>query len=312
MPVTLPFERLKTYSIKRRKSKVHVAEFAKAPHRSLSFKQFFASLPDVLAARSFREIVRAIRQARARHKPVILFMGAHVVKCGLSPLIVSMIEKGWVTHLGTNGAAMIHDYELAAFGQTSEDVAQELGNGRFGMARETADFINRATKEAFARGLGLGRTLGEAIDRARFKHRRWSVFRSCYKAAVPATVHVAIGTDIVHQHPSFSGQAAGEASYRDFRTLAETVSKLGGGGVVLNVGSTVLMPEVFLKALSVARNLKGQVRNFVTANFDMFPHYRPFVNIVQRPVLPGGKGYMVIGHHEILIPMLAAALETGA
>jgi hypothetical protein len=235
-------------------------------------------------------------------------MGAHVVKCGLSPLVIELIEQGVLTSVATNGAGIIHDFEIAYAGQTSEDVAESIRDGRFGMAKETADFLNAAIKEGVQEGRGMGESVGSKIAHDRLMYRDMSIAHACWKKRVPLTVHVAIGTDIIHQHPSFSGADTGEASARDFKKFCVEVSRLNNGGVVLSFGSAVIMPEVFLKALSIARNLAGPVKNFTTANFDMQFQYRPQQNIVSRPVSGGGRGFYIVGHHEIMLPLLTQAI----
>lgn len=283
--------------------------FAKPLEAGATLRSFFYSLPNLLKANELKEISRAIVVAKKKGKPVILMMGAHVIKCGLSPLVIDLIERGIVSAVATNGAGVIHDFEIAYWGATSEDVASALGDGSFGMARETADFINSAIKEGVGEGLGLGASVGLKIERSQCKNKTLSIAYACRKKRIPLTVHVAIGTDIVHQHANFSGRDTGEASARDFRMLAEVVARLDAGGVLLNFGSAVMMPEVFLKALSVARNLTGRVKNFTTANFDMNFHYRCQENIVSRPTHGAGRGYYIVGHHEIMMPLLAAAVS---
>ena len=273
-----------------------------------SFRNFLDSLPDILKAKDLRDVVSAIVLARKKNKPVMFLMGAHVIKCGLSPIVIELIQRGIVTSVALNGAGIIHDFELAFCGETSEDVLSALKDGSFGMARETADFINSAATEGARRGCGFGEALGIKIERESLKFKDLSIAYACFKKKVPLTVHVAIGTDIIHQHASFSGADTGEASARDFRRFTEEVSKLGNGGVVVNIGSAVILPEVFLKALSVARNLTGKVKGFTTVNMDMNFHYRPFQNIVSRPVAGSGRGYYLIGHHEIMLPLLAQAV----
>jgi hypothetical protein len=239
---------------------------------------------------------------------VILMMGAHVVKCGLSPLVIELIRHKIVTVVAMNGAGAIHDFEIAYGGRTSEDVTVSLKDGSFGMARETASFINGALKDGVARGHGFGASIGYRIENERLRHKDLSIAYACWKEGIPLTVHVAIGTDIVHQHADFSGADTGEASARDFRLLTQEVAGLDAGGVVLNFGSAVVMPEVFLKALSVARNLTGRVKGFTTANFDMNVSYRPHQNIVTRPVLDSGRGFYIVGHHEIMLPLFVQAI----
>jgi hypothetical protein len=307
LPV-LDFSKVRTYSIRKRRSKVNTALFARPLKPKASFGAFLDSLPALLKAKDFKQVVRAIVAARKKDKPVILMMGAHVIKCGLSPLVIDLVRRGIVTAVATNGAGAIHDFEIAYGGQTSEEVADTLKDGRFGMVRETAAFINTAVKEGGACGRGFGAALGSAIASARLRFKDLSIAAACWKKGIPLTVHVAIGTDIIHQHPNFSGADTGEASARDFRILTDTVARLDGGGVALNFGSAVVMPEVFLKALSVARNLTRRVKGFTTANFDMHIHYRPTQNIVTRPVQGSGRGYTIVGHHEIMLPLLRQAV----
>jgi len=308
----LDFTKVKTYSIRRRRSKVDTSLFAKPLKPRGSAQAFLRSLPNILKAKELREVAQAVVRARQKGKPVILMMGAHVIKCGLSPLVVDLIRRRLVTAVAMNGAGVIHDFEIAYWGETSEDVASALKDGSFGMVRETAAFVNAAAKEAAARHQGLGAALGAAVAREGLRHKDLSIAYACRKKNIPLTVHVAIGTDIVHQHADFSGADTGAASATDFRILIGEVARLNGGGVVLNFGSAVVLPEVFLKALSVARNLTKKVVDFTTANFDMNVHYRPLQNIVTRPVLGSGRGYYIVGHHEIMLPLLVQAiLEKG-
>jgi hypothetical protein len=300
--------KLKTYSVKKRRSKVKRAMFACPVTPGASFTEFLACWPEVLKACDFKSVVTSIVKARQRKKPVMFLLGAHVVKCGLSPLIIQLVERGVVTLVATNGAGIIHDFEMAYCGQTSEDVAQSLSKGLFGMGRETADGINAAIHEGVSQGNGLGVAVGRYIAQKRFANKEISLAYSCVRQGVPLTVHVAIGTDIIHQHASFNGAETGEATARDFRRFTQEVALLNDGGVVVSFGSAVILPEVFLKALSVARNLTGRVRHFTTAYFDMSQQYRPQQNIVSRPVLDGGQGFYFTGHHEIMLPLLAQAV----
>ena len=298
---------VKTYSLKQRASKVNIGDFAKPPSKSSSFNTFYKSLPRILKGNDLRGVVTAIARARRAKKPVILMMGAHVIKCGLNPVIIELIRKKIITCIAVNGACLIHDFEVAYQGKTSEDVAKSLERGEFGMGRETADFINEAIRQGVSAGRGCAESLGRKIANSKLPYGRLSLLGNAYKYKIPVTCHVAIGTDIIHQHPSFDGALTGEGSLRDFHILAEEISGLEGG-VVLNFGSAVILPEVFLKALNLARNLGFKVRNFTTANFDMNYHYRPSENIVRRPVLSSGRGYYIIGHHEIMLPLLAQAV----
>ena len=296
--------KLKTYSLKKRKSKVKLAEFAQVCRKGGSFVEFYQSLPKILAADNLHKVTEAIVKSAKAKKPVIFMAGAHVIKCGLNPLVIDLIRRKVITAVVLNGAGIIHDFEIAYAGYTSEDVGQAIKDGSFGMARETAEFINNAISEGNNRGWGIGRSVGEAIGEARLPHRDLSILYNALKYHVPVSVQVAIGTDIIHQHPSCDGAAIGEASLRDFHQLIEQVAKLEKG-VLLNFGSAVILPEVFLKALTVARNLGNKVKDFTTSNFDMIYHYRPAQNVVSRPTQGTGKGYYIVGHHEIMLPLLA-------
>ncbi|MFC1657947.1 hypothetical protein ACFL1D_01030 [Candidatus Omnitrophota bacterium] len=304
----IDFNKVKTYSSKRGTFKVKKRDFARAPRKRDSFLGFYQSLPSILKAKDLDNTVGAIIQAAKKKKPVIFMCGAHVIKCGLSPVVIELINKGMLTCLSLNGAGIIHDFEIAYQGTTSEDVARSLSRGRFGMNRRTAQFLNQAVSAGAVQGFGLGESVGEAMIKQRLPFANLSIICKAIKSGIPVTVHVAVGTDIIHQHPSFDAGLTADASLRDFRVLVEQVSRLGDGGVVLNFGSAVVLPEVFLKALNLARNLRFRVRNFTTANFDMIYHYRPAENIVRRPVMPGGKGYYFVGHHEIMLPLLAQAV----
>jgi hypothetical protein len=306
--------RVRTISIKSRKSKVSPDEFGKRiDARKATFRQFVDSLPHILIADDLRNLVKDIVRSRKRKKPVILMMGAHVIKVGMSPIIIDLVRRGFVTHIAMNSAAAIHDVETAMWGHTSEDVAVNLMDGTFGMSRETGEFINKALVKGFAgTSDGYGETLAKKIIASKGRKRKVSVLAACYSAGVPVTVHAAIGTDIVHQQPSMDGAATGELSFRDFKILINSVKDLRNGGVVLNIGSAVILPEVVLKALTVARNLGFKAQGFSTANFDMIRHYRPQMNVIERPTQRHGRGYSFTGHHEIMVPLLAAmiSLET--
>jgi hypothetical protein len=289
---------------------VRADEFAHPPADDHSFRAFLASLPDILVARDFRRVVSAIASAATRGRCVLVMLGGHVVKTGLAPVLIDLMRRRVITHVAMNGSAAIHDYEMARFGATSEDVAAGLRDGTFGMADETGSGLN----EAFTRGMREQRGMAEAIAVAlegeqSLQHPELSLLVNAQRLGVGATVHAALGADIVHQHPAADGAAIGDTTHRDFRRLAAALAGLHDGGVVLNVGSAVIMPEVFLKALTVARNLgAGKPTNFITCDLDMNRHYRPRVNVVQRPVLTGGQGYEITGHHEIMIPLLAWAV----
>ncbi|KJS32116.1 MAG: hypothetical protein VR64_08395 [Desulfatitalea sp. BRH_c12] len=309
----MPFEEidlsgLKTYHAGNRPSKVDRAAEGKPLKAGMRIVDFLDGLPAILKAEEFKAVARAIVDAKRLGKPVIAMIGGHVIKCGCSPILADLASNGYIHHFASNGSAAVHDTELACCGQTSEDVAAQLEDGSFGMAADTAGLINEAALRAVHKGEGFGEAVGALLVERQAPYLGRALLARCHQLKIPYTLHVAIGTDIVHQHPSASGAAIGEASLRDFRILAATVSRLGQGGVVLNLGSAVIMPEVFLKALAVARNLEQNVTGFTTANFDMIQHYRPTVNVVQRPVLKTGRGYGITGHHEIMIPLLAAAI----
>ena len=301
--------RLTTYPLQRRHSKVKLSNFAKAWTKGRSFSHFLRSLPDILAVKTLREVAKAIAKAHRRGRPVIVGMGAHVVKVGLGPLLVDLMERGIVTALAMNGAVIIHDFELAFTGHTSEEVDAEIDSGRFGMAEETGSLLNEAVTLGMKEGQGLGESLGLYINRhkQRFPHRGTSLLATGARLGLPVTVHVAIGTDIIHMHPSADGAAIGATSLLDFRRLAAVVSGMEGG-VYLNMGSAVILPEVFLKAVSLGRNLGHPLTNITTVNMDFLTHYRPMTNVVRRPTQKGGKGYSLTGHHEIMVPLLAAAV----
>ena len=303
--------RVKTISIKGRKSKVTPKNFANpidAQHAS--FQDFADSLPHILVADDLRDLVNDIIRARKKNKPVILMMGAHVIKVGLSPLIIDLLKRGIITHVAMNSAAAIHDVETAMWGKTSEDVAVNLMDGTFGMSKETGDFINLAlTKGLKESDEGYAETLGKKIIAVKARNQSLSILAACYELGVPVTVHAAIGTDIIHQQATMDGAATGELSYRDFKVFVNSIKNLTNGGVVLNFGSAVIMPEVFLKALTVARNLGYKTKGFSTANFDMIRQYRPQMNVVERPTQKSGRGYNFTGHHEIMFPLLAAMIK---
>ncbi len=301
---------IKTYSNKKRKSKVSVDQIASLPERGGSLKDFLSALPDILGASDLRAVAKAVLRANQREKTVSLGIGAHVVKVGLSPLIVDLMERGVVTAVAMNGAGIVHDFELAYAGSTSEDVEKEILEGRFGMADETGRLLNNAIKRGVKKGGGIGRSVGEMILNSNFPHRDLSILAAGARLGVPVTVHVAIGADIIHLHPAMDGGATGLGSQRDFKLFASVVSSLEGG-VYINVGSAVVLPEVFLKALTLARNLGHRVKNFTTVNMDFIQHYRPTVNVVSRPTQKGGKGYSLTGHHEIMVPLLYAAIIEG-
>ena len=298
--------RVTTVPVAGRRNKVDPELLASPPGSNRSFTAFLDSLPDVLAARDLRQIIDAVVAAKRAGRGVILLLGGHVIKVGLGPLVNAWLARGIVTHLALNGAAAIHDFELAAFGGTSEDVESGLADGSFGMAMETGAEMNAAVAAAARADQGMGEGLAGALSKRNpLPGKDASILLGALQYDVPLTVHAAIGAEIIHQHPSSDGAAIGATSHRDFRRLAASVPDLDQGGVVLNWGSAVLMPEVFLKALTVARNLnRGRPTHFVAADFDMQRHYRPRVNVVQRPTRAGGTGFMLTGHHELLLPML--------
>jgi len=285
-----------------------MSDFAGAPARGRDFSTFYQSLPNTLRAKDLADIVNAIVRAHRQKKSVIFMAGAHVIKCGLNPVVIELIKKKIITCLALNGAGIIHDFEIAFQAKTSEDVAENLKSGKFGMGKEPADFLNNAIKEGVSEGLGLGDSVARKITWSKLRYKNLSILYNAYRYKVPVCVFVAIGTDIIHQHPSFDASLTGEGSYRDFHLLVGNVSRLNKGGVVLNFGSAVILPEVFLKALNLARNLGVTVKDFTSANFDMIHHYRPRENVVRRPVMTGGRGYYIIGHHEIMLPLLAQAV----
>ncbi len=307
----LSLQGVRTYPLASRPSKVRTEDAASPWQAGGTLRAFLDRLPNHLAARGFREVVQALLAAREKGKPVLLGMGAHVIKVGLTPVLVDLLERGVIAAVALNGAGAVHDCELAMAGFTSEDVEAQLAEGEFGMAEETGRFLSEAVSEGIRRGVGFGRAVGESLLGARPPHLAHSLLAACARLGVPATVHVALGTDIVHMHPCCDGAAVGEATHRDFRLLASVVADLGDGGVFLNIGSAVILPEVFLKALALARNLGNRVQDFVTANFDFIQHYRPMQNVVKRPVTRGGRGYALTGHHELLVPLLAAAVIEG-
>ena len=285
-------------------------EFAHPPGGDRSFHAFLDALPDVLVARDFRAVVGAIAGAAANRRGVIAMLGGHIVKTGLAPLLIDLMRRRVITHLAMNGSAAIHDYEIARFGATSEDVAAGLRDGTFGMAEETGREMNETFVDGMRTQRGMGEALGRALDaRNDLANPELSVLLNAFRLGVPATVHAALGAEIIHQHPAANGAAIGDTSHRDFRKLAASIADIDQGGVVLNLGSAVIMPEVFLKALTIARNLgAGKPQGFVTVDLDMQRHYRPRMNVVQRPTLQSGKGYEITGHHEIMVPLLVWAV----
>ena len=301
-------KKIKRYSIKKRLSKVNKEDFALKPAKARSFSAFLEALPNILKAKDLRLVVADIVSARQKNKGIIFMAGAHVIKCGLNPVLIELLEKKVITCICLNGAGIIHDFEIAYQGKTSEDVAANLKDGKFGMGKETADFLNCAAKEGVKKGFGLGYAVANAIATTDLANKDLSLLYHAYKHKVPVCVFVGIGTDIIHQHSSFDAASTAVGSLRDFHILVENIRSLNQGGVALNFGSAVLLPEVFLKALNLARNLGNKVKDFTSANFDMLYQYRAAQNVVSRPTASGGKGYYIIGHHEIMLPLLAQSV----
>lgn len=303
----LNLHRVTLIPLRQKKHKVEKNLFVRTWKRGGTFIDFFNSLPDILAGKELREVVERIADAVLRKRTVLLGMGAHPIKVGLNPILIDWMGKGVLNGIGMNGACLVHDLELAMVGHTSEEVGEELSKGTFGMVRETQETINHAIQKGAKKGLGIGESLGQEILTGNFPFKHLSLLASGKKLGIPMTVHVAIGTDITHMGPSADGAAIGKGSLKDFHTFASLVSKLEKG-VFINLGSAVIIPEVFLKALSLARNLGHPVANLTTVNMDFIQHYRPTLNVVKRPTLKGGKGYTLIGHHEVMLPLLAAAV----
>ena len=315
----LSLDRVRTYPLRSRPSKVTIRDFAGILRDKPSVGKLVESLPRILAGNDFRAVIEALRRARRKRKPIIWGLGGHVIKCGLSPVLIDLMRRGYLTAVAMTGAALIHDFEIALAGATSEDVPAVLGRGRFGMAEETGRFINEAITKGDREELGIGEAVGGFLAKYRgARFRRYSLLATAYRARVPVTVHIAIGTDIIHNHPAMDPRATGAATHRDFRLLAALVRRMDGGGVYLNVGSAVVLPEVFLKCVSLAANLGRAPRGITTVNMDFIQHYRPTQNVVLRPTTMGRQGgrgashgYVLTGHHEVMIPLLAAALADG-
>ena len=299
---------VRTYPLSSRHSKARAEDFARPVQRGGSFAAWFDALPSILGAADLRRVVRAIVEARARDAGVVWGIGAHVIKTGVSPVLIDLMERGYVSALAMNGAGIIHDFEIALSGATSEDVDEALGPGRFGMAEETGRLLNEIVGSASTRGLGFGQAVAAYLAEVMPAHAERSLLVAAHRLGVPVTVHVALGTDIVHMHPDASGSAIGDASLRDFRYFASSVARLTGG-VFLNCGSAVVLPEVFLKAVALARNQGVSLDGLTTVNIDFVRLYRPQTNVVSRPVAgTGGAGINLLGHHEILIPLIAAGV----
>jgi hypothetical protein len=303
----LDFGRIRTYPLRERDNKVTREAWASPWQKGGKFDAFIKSLPHILVGNDFRAVVRDTVQAVVRGRPVVVMMGAHPIKCGLNPIFVDLMQRGAIAAVAFNGAGAIHDFEMALIGQTSEDVQRGLEDGSFGMVDETGRQMNGVLAAGVQQGIGAGRALGEAIVTGKFPHKDASILHQGIVSDIPVTVHIAIGTDIIHQHPAADGAVLGEASYLDFQKFASVVAQLEGG-VVLNIGSAVIMPEVFLKALTIARNLGHKVESFTSVTFDMNRHYRPMENVVRRPTSIAGSGYYIVGHHELLVPLWAAAV----
>jgi hypothetical protein len=301
---------LKTYSLQSRKDKVNINNFAQILGAEKSFTRFVRSLPNILAGSDFKKFISVMGKAKKRNRAIIFGLGAHVIKVGLSPIIIDLMEEGWITALALNGAGIIHDFEIAFTGQTSEEVQFQIKNGHFGMAQETGQMLNDAINSGEEKGLGLGEAVGKMIATSDFPHKDMSLLSVAYNLNLPVTVHVAIGTDIIHFHPEVKGEAIGNASLKDFFLFCSLLEKLEDGGVFVNIGSAVILPEVFLKALSFVRNKGRPLESFSTAVFDFIHHYRPYENVVKRPHGKKGRGFYFIGHHEIMIPLLAVSLKS--
>jgi len=304
-PISL--ENIRTYSLKKRPSKVSVTDFGSGWIAGGKMSLWLESLPNILAGSDFRKLVNRLTMAVKDKKTIILSMGAHAIKIGLSPVILDLMEKRIITGLAMNGAGIIHDLEVAMVGATSEYVDSELPHGKFGMAKETGEFLNMAIREGAKKGDGLGYCVGKSVLEASFPYNKFSLLAGAARMDVPLTVHVAIGTDIIHFHPAVDGSAIGKTSHLDFRIFATLVSHLEGG-VYINLGSAVILPEVFLKALTLVRNLGFNVKRFTTVDMDFIRHYRPMNNVVKRPTLEGGEGFSLTGHNEIMFPLLVAAM----
>ena len=311
---------VRTYPLASRKSKVNVREFAKPASTNTSLTRFLDSLPHILAAESLRQLLNAVHSARKQDKAILWGMGGHVIKVGLGPVLVDLMDRGFISGIAMNGAALIHDFEIALAGNTSEDVEAALGEGQFGMAEETGKYLNEIAKLAQRIRIGYGEAAGQFLNSGviEAKHAESSVLAAAHKRRIPVTVHLAIGTDIPHMHPAAEGAALGYATHRDFRLFCALTQQMHSGGVYLNWGSAVLLPEVFLKAVSVVRNLGIPLCPITTANFDFIQHYRPMQNVVKRPTASGrnhkgpeSHGFAITGHHELMLPLVAAALASG-
>ncbi|GAC1446192.1 MAG: hypothetical protein NVSMB56_02580 [Pyrinomonadaceae bacterium] len=308
----IDLSKVETYPLAARESKVTIADFARVFDENASAKDFLACLPNILAVQNLRAIAKQIRRARKLNKPIIWGIGGHVVKTGLAPVIIELMRRGFVSAIVANGSVLVHDAEIALIGSTSEDVDASLGAGAFGGAEETGRILNAAARDGARDGIGLGEAMGRALTQLNSPHAAMSLLCATYSARVPFTAHLAIGADIAHFHPTADGASLGATTHTDFRLCTELVRRLNGGGVYLNIGSAVILPEVFLKAVSIVRNLGYPLEDFTTANFDFIQSYRPLTNVVRRPTADGaGRGYMITGHHELMIPLLAAQIICG-
>ncbi len=305
----IDLSRVRTYPLSSRPSKVVVKDFSQPVAPEATLREFLDSLPRILAGNDLREIARTVCEARRAGKPVIAGLGGHVIKCGLAPILIDLVERNMITAIAMSGSGLIHDFEIALVGATSEDVDAALPEGGFGMAEETGQLINEALAEGVREDLGIGEAVGRALQRWGPPFGHVSLLSTAYRNRVPVTVHLTIGADITHIHPHARGDILGRASYRDFLLFCSLVKEMDGGGVYLNIGSAVVLPEVFLKAVTVVRNLGTRLDNITTANLDFIQHYRPLTNVVRRPVAGVGRGFALTGHHEILIPLLAAAIR---
>ena len=318
-PITLAG--LRTYPLSSRKSKVSTKDFAKPPRSNAGFAKFLDSLPHFLAVEDLRKLLAAVHRAKKQRKTILWGIGGHVIKVGLGPILIDLMRRRFVSAIALNGAALIHDFEIAVAGNTSEDVEASLEAGQFGMAAETGEYLNQIAKLAMRARLGYGEAAGQFLSSGVIEtsHREYSVLAAAYDMRIPVTVHLAIGTDITHMHPTADGAALGSATQLDFRLFCALVQQMHPGGIYLNWGSAVLLPEVFLKAVSVARNLGSPLHPITTANFDFIQHYRPLQNVVKRPTASGSgarsgeesRGYAITGHHELLLPLVATALVSG-
>jgi len=304
----IELSKISTYPLSSRPSKIGSGDFAEPSASDTSLNTFLGNMPNILAARELRELASVIKSAKQNDRAIIVGIGGHVIKTGLAPILIDLMQRGYVTAIAINGSAMIHDFEIAVVGSTSEDVDATLGSGSFGMAEETGRIINEAVNEGARDKIGMGEAIGRKLRSMKLSDPKQSLLYAAYDASVPVTVHVALGTDIVHIHPSADGANIGQTSLQDFRLLCSVVRDLDGGGVYLNLGSAVILPEVFLKTITVVRNLGFKLQDFYTANFDFIQQYRPLTNVVRRPIAGSGRGFSFIGHHEILIPLLAASI----